>query len=109
MHDTNPNTDLMYQSKFFRQRNQAFVIFGDFAGEFDDECLAFEALDVRQRLAQQIKSQLIAHFSSVGHVFGLWSLVLIFDLKSRIWNLRSLGLCTITRNYSDSSFAKIAF
>ena len=73
MNDADSDANLMQQSKFFRQRNQACVIFGDFAGEFDDERFAFEALDVRQRLAQKIKSQLIANFGSVGHV--LWSLV----------------------------------
>src|SRR6266404_55837 len=62
MHHAEPDSDLMHQSEFFSQRDQPLGSFRDLAGEFHDERFSFEALNVRQSLAEEIESQLIADF-----------------------------------------------
>ncbi len=59
MDHADANADLVQQRQLFRQRGQVFLILRDLAGEFDDKRLALEALNVRQRLAQEIETELI--------------------------------------------------
>jgi hypothetical protein len=50
--------DLMQQGQFFGERRQILRVISRLAGQFDDERLALEALNVRQRLAQKIETEL---------------------------------------------------
>src|SRR5204862_3920279 len=68
MNDANSNADLMQQSKLFAERDQPVMVFGDFTRKLNDKSLAFKALDIRQRLAQEIQSQLASNFAGVGHL-----------------------------------------
>jgi hypothetical protein len=62
VHDADANADLVQQRQALRERDQVFVVFGDFAGEFDDKRLPLEALNVRQRFAQEIETKLVVDF-----------------------------------------------
>ncbi len=65
---TDTNANLMQQSKFFAERDQPIMVFGDFTRKLNDKSLAFKALDVRQRFAQEVQSQLASNFAGVGHL-----------------------------------------
>ena len=67
MYDAKTNPDLMHQSQLFSQRDQLIMILRNLARELHDKRLALEPLNVGQRLAQEIESQLIANFRGVSH------------------------------------------
>ncbi len=67
MHDADANANLVQQCQFFRERDKIFLILRDLSREFDDKRLSLEALNVRQRLAQEIETELIVD-SWVSHL-----------------------------------------
>ena len=60
VNNADTNADLMKESQLFRERSEVVVILRHFAGQLDDKRLALKALNVRQRFAKQVESELVS-------------------------------------------------
>src|SRR6266404_1848925 len=98
MNDTDANAYLVQQRQLFGQRVEVVVILGGFTRKLYDKCLALEALNVGQCLAQQIEAELIVDFRAdfVHKITGAGTLDFVLcscsvGLWSLVSGLRSLA------------------